>query len=825
MDKSMKRKKPLCRLMAMLMCLAMIFIAGCGQTGADGTDESAGNKKSEENTKKADNKDKAMGRYLEASCGMEQSLPEWANAYNLTKMEDGSLAVFDYNEGNLFTSKDEGMTWEPKKIDWYEEFRGKVYIMDVAVSPDGNMCILHNEYDEKENETETVGEETLEGTVEAEEADEVETAEESVGEDEAEDLSTHDFTLHPVCLIFSPDGTRKEVNLEYSADGYLERTQFASDGRLFGSALDGKIYEINIEDGSCTLITQFPSWGGNMTISGNRLAAVHGEGISIVDIDNGEIIEDKVLDEFVEKTLGKRIDFNMAGGTPVSLTLQEDGSLYMVCEKGIFRYTIGGNVVEQIVDGALTTLNNPAYGIYGSVVEEDGSFYILYTGNKLTHYTYNPDIPTVPDVQLKAYSLTDNMTMKLAISLYQEKHPEVFVKYEVGMEGESSVTREDALKKLNTEIVAGTGPDLIILDDMPLDSYVQKGILKDLSPYIDELVKNETLLPNIVEAFRTEKGLFAVPVQFALPLIVGNGTDVEQVSDLETLTKTVENIRKDKAQGAVIGVMAEDTLINRLIPVCAPAWKSKDNKIKIDVLAEFFSMAKRIWEADHIGITPEIQEEYDKYLEGWAVSGATDAQAREYVLSLSGQTFQYLLGKQDFAMGIISNDFDFSTVISTFRVKGFEEGNFSVYGGQAQYVFIPNTIMGISAASRNAEQVAELIKLMLSGEGMFYSESYPINKSAFQNIFVNRYTDSDDLGSMAVSGMDGETRVLDIKWPNEEEIAKLTEYAEKAVTPYIRDAVLEDAVCEVGMKVLSGKMGAEEGVVEVEKKTAIYMSE
>ena len=30
-----------------------------------------------------------------------------------------------------------------------------------------------------------------------------------------------------------------------------------------------------------------------------------------------------------------------------------------------------------------------------------------------------------------------------------------------------SVTREDAVKKLNTEIIAGNGPDLIVMDGLP----------------------------------------------------------------------------------------------------------------------------------------------------------------------------------------------------------------------------------------------------------------------------------------------------------------------------------------------------------------------
>ena len=39
---------------------------------------------------------------------------------------------------------------------------------------------------------------------------------------------------------------------------------------------------------------------------------------------------------------------------------------------------------------------------------------------------------------------------------------------------EDGITREDALKKLNTELLSGSGPDVLILDKMPYDSYMEK---------------------------------------------------------------------------------------------------------------------------------------------------------------------------------------------------------------------------------------------------------------------------------------------------------------------------------------------------------------
>ena len=75
---------------------------------------------------------------------------------------------------------------------------------------------------------------------------------------------------------------------------------------------------------------------------------------------------------------------------------------------------------------------------------------------------------------------------------------------DVGMPQDSSVTMTDALKTLNTEIMAGKGPDLLLLDGMPISSYEEKGILADISQVIQKVDEKEGILDNIQEAYTKE---------------------------------------------------------------------------------------------------------------------------------------------------------------------------------------------------------------------------------------------------------------------------------------------------------------------------------
>ena len=76
---------------------------------------------------------------------------------------------------------------------------------------------------------------------------------------------------------------------------------------------------------------------------------------------------------------------------------------------------------------------------------------------KIYSYVYSKDTPTTPDTELTVYSLKDNDFIKQAAVLFQKKYPDVYVNIETGMSGDDSVTDTDALKVLNTEIMAGNG--------------------------------------------------------------------------------------------------------------------------------------------------------------------------------------------------------------------------------------------------------------------------------------------------------------------------------------------------------------------------------
>ena len=82
-------------------------------------------------------------------------------------------------------------------------------------------------------------------------------------------------------------------------------------------------------------------------------------------------------------------------------------------------------------------------------------------------YSYDATLATQPGQELKIYSLDSDDIVKKLVSNFQASHPDVLVTYETGMDGSDAKSESDAINILNTEIMAGDGPDLLFLTAFP----------------------------------------------------------------------------------------------------------------------------------------------------------------------------------------------------------------------------------------------------------------------------------------------------------------------------------------------------------------------
>lgn len=801
------KKRIVRKSLAILLLSAMTasLFGGCGgQSGnesgintQEANDTAAGEQGTSESAEGV-----AMGRYIEEVTDLSDSLYGYKQC--IRQMDDGSIVVADVYSGFLI-SKDNGVTWEQDTREWFVELqKNETYIMDMALGSDNTVAVIYHADEDSEADEET---------------------------DEDADSEAETDTLNPKLMIYKPDGTEVPVYVDTTEeDVYLQSVYISDHGRIFASALgSGNIYEV-FEDGSSELFLTLENRAELIQFQDNLMIvdAYGFDGPSFYDMEKKQWIEDEVLAEFVSTNYGDRYGSYIIDAYPIYFFPGEEGTLYIAGSKGLYRHVIGGSAIEQVIDGTLCTFSNPAYYLCGMLLLDNNEFLTIFTNSRLVRYVYDPDIPTVPNKKLKVYSLMENDTIRQAIALYQSADPSVFVEYEIGMEEGGSITRDDALKNLNTKIMAGEGPDILVLDDMPYDSYVEKGLLLDLHSVLDTMDGEDALFPNIVEAMKEGEQIYTLPCEVQLPVILGAEKNLGQAENLAEIADTVEALRQDNPGNDIIGVCSEKAVMRLFAMTCVPAWTNVDGTVNTDAIADFLMQTKRIYDAQMDGIAQERIDAYNNDRIYFAATGGIPYDDTDY-LRTSVDEISYIAGLTRFECGALQFPYSYATTISVKMVKGFEDSGWIPMNGQSSNVFCAKTLLGISAASTQTDEAEAFIRTCLSKENqtsMFYG--YAVNQAAFDRSFT---VDAEDIdkdgiyGSIGVSSEDGMEISMDVYWPNEEEKAAIRQYMETADTPYIENKLLEDAVYEEGIVYIGGGQSLEEAISGIEKKISLYLAE
>ncbi len=823
-------KRFICLLMAALMTLA----AGCTSVteGSSSTAPTGGEP------------DIAMGRYAEEEIDLAEMV---GTVSGMRRFSDGTLLITDRQMGVL-KSKDNGTTWESGNSGWLEDKLSKTYVMDVQMTEDGSLGIIYDDYEARNHAGEDVAEDgeeegSADTTADAEEDGSEGSTAGAEGEgseggaEEEEDAQESDsvFNLSPECALVKADGTVIPITLSVTEDEmYPNRIWMSDTGRIFVTTYGDTIYEVK-EDGSTESYLTLEGRPMQIQFSKNKMI-IDGYDFKtplIYDMDQKEYIEDSVLKAFVEEQYGER-GFN--GGSWYDLTyfFDTEGALYLAGKKGLHRHVIGEEGVEQLIDGALSRLGSPQYGIKDMVMLEEEVFLAVFNSGKLVRFSFDPDMPSVPSKTLKLYSLEESYDLRTAISLYQVSHPDVFVEYEIGMaEGSgitTGITREDALKKLNTEIMAGEGPDLLMLDELPMDSYIEKGLLLDLSGTIEGLSKEEELFENLFQALKREDsaytGIYAAPGQVALPVMLGREQYVAGMKDLVTVADEVEQIRADHPEKDILGICSEKGIMKVFAVASAPAWKKDNGEIDREAVEAFLVQIKRIYDAQMDGIS---QKSIDRYNDSGSWCSELYGDKWEYELSLYGlNTLEYVGDYTQFMAGMTTYPYGYFDITSAAKAKGYEDTLLVPMTGLCSNIFVPQTMLGISASSSKKELAEDFLKAFLGKENQCALGGLAVNKEALEELFTpeEEYLgENNQYGSMAMVDEDGVEVNLDVYFPDEEEIKTLEGWMESADTPYIEDTVFEEAVFEEGAKYIQGGQSLEETLDAIWQQLAIYMSE
>lgn len=782
-------------LQAAVMTSCVWLLTACGnskQAAMENTVEDASTNVATDGGKNpmtvADNRDNVdmpvgMGRYVEKNV-MDRG---GKFASDIQRMADGTLVLF--NASGKYLSKDNGDSWELQELDWLNAFTAENYIAQVSVSKEGMIAMAYY----KSGESEETG------------------------------------NIVTYYQLVTPDGVQIPFDMGMSGDERgITDFCFTETGRLFAGVHNNAVYEISTTDGSSKKAFSLEEVPTYLTVCQKDILLCAGmDKVYLYDLKSGDFLEDAVLQDFIKENY-TRVEGFGENRYNVYLFGGEENIVYLAGKKGLHRHVIGGSSVEQIIDGSSSSFGDPSHLIELAVMLDNQEFLALFSDNNVIKYTYDAEIPSVPNDRLIVYSLEENSTVRQAITVYQTANPDMQITYEIGME-DDSITREDALKKLSTGLLNGSGPDVLILDKMPYNSYMDKGVLMDIHDVAEGLQGENGLLTNLITPLYTNNRLYMLPAEFRLPMIAGHQEDIANTNDYQGIAEAVEAMRKKYPNTDLIEKSSETGVLKTFFMVCEPSWKLENGDLDQEKLKEFLEQSKRIYNAQMESLPQTVLDDYNEMNEYWLKEEGVSFEDSRYFNRLGSKSTSYICNDIQLMCGASNSIEDYAGILSTVRIKGFEDTQLRRMDGQSQNVYYPLTLAGINAATSNREKAVLFLQTLLGKEVqdlVYYG--YPVLQSAFEGKLqpdLSRVEEDGAFSWLGGSTAEGKSFDFVVYWPEEAQLQQLRDYANQSNTPYLQDIVLEETVCKEGAKYLNGSQDIDTTVKAIMDNIAIYLME
>ena len=479
-----------------------------------------------------------------------------------------------------------------------------------------------------------------------------------------------------------------------------------ADGRIIIEDMGGSLFVLDT-DGNIEKELEGGASYGMLAVSGNRIASLasSGKAIRVYDLASG-------------KSVDWEIEVSLEGG--FQLAFSQEGTLYLACSTGLYRHTSDGTLWENFVDGDVTNLGIPSYYISYLAVKE-GKQDVLYVSDwnaEVYRYAYDPEAAQSASIELDIFSLEANDVVRQAVVSFSRQHSDVKVNYTVAMKLNGGGTAQDYIKALNAELLAGAGPDIILLDGLPVDSYIEKDVLLDISSVVDGA---DSLLTNIRHAYETDGRLYAISLGVKIPAILSKGDMKAAFTSLAALADTAE------ADGdiPILSPIAYsyETLGTMLLRYYGDAlYAGGANNAR-----EFLTQAKRISSA--IGATDTLGE-------GMEIAGMSQTELADMIRknNFVAQLYAYVFNKTPNVVFETYALDDPGCMLGTSTVEQYG-GNLISLGDRFSAV----GLAGINKASKHQETAAQFLQLMLSADvqkACAFSQGYPVNTAALDAGFA-----------------------------------------------------------------------------------------
>ena len=699
-------------------------------------------------------KDIPMGRYV------EQDVTGNIRAnrvYGFFKTKEGILQLYlGDDQGLQIYEQDQTGNWIRARSEWlYELDRSMRTPESIARDKKGNIYILYHEFS----------------------------------------IDTMDFST---CLAKVEGKKIEKIEIKWQGERQFRAPHSFSildNGDLLIAENQKPIECYSLSDGS--FVKNYEGVATRFTVFNNKIYQINPEqsAIEVYDVDTDKL----------ERSIPcERIDANTI--------IQVEEEIYLIGRFGIKHLMKEGSIWELIVDENLSTLSMPSNICkYAGMVDKD--IFVTFKKNDggiaIKKYSYSKEMPVTPSTELIVYTLRENNSLRQIITQYQLSHPDIKVTVQVGVDEKSTLTQEDAIKALNTELLAGKGPDLIVLDGLDINSYIEKGILADMDSWVKVDEETKKCLKNILETYRIKGKIYALPMHFTIPTLWGDKKVVQEVKSIEDLAA----YQKAHPDERVLSYKTPEELINLFYTTSRPNWFDNEGRLQEKQMISFLQAVKVLANKGEI-----LEGKKEQSIEEIRKPGIDLADEAD-VIDVAYHYADTQLVRPGKMLDLLITD-------ATNTTRG--DSDFVPFESQSGKVFEPRTILGINAGSKKQEMAKEIIKFALSEEiqKVDVEDGFPVNEEALEYWIQGESLPPDNAWGI-FGERDGKECWVYLSWAqsNIKVFTKYHDYCKEVKVPVVVDETILKIIVDESKKYFEGTMTIQEAVEAIKNKTEFYFAE
>lgn len=610
-----------------------------------------------------------------------------------------------------------------------------------------------------------------------------------------------------------------EAGTQYLYAGYVEEGEEDYKGHLWRG--EGEKTE-DITPEKWTVINE--EWGmyerllGIAALKDGTLAAVSYTSADVLAGENGQVLasealsaqyEDMVVSDgeniylcvsegsgsSIEKRRGGRSGDTEKFDLPVenaSLCALEDGTLIAAGTEGIFRRGPEGKEWEKLLNGSETDFAMTGCWCISLAALEDGSIYALYResggGTKLNRYAYDPDAVIEVKEELKLYTVYESYLLQQAAVMYHKEHPEVLITIQSAYPAyyDDETDYNAVYQELNTMLMGDEAPDILVMDHLNMDSFIEKGLLEDIGEVVNPLEESGRLLSGITGAYVREDGhRYVVPLQFGFTMAIGRDISQTDMESLESLAGFLS-----KADYSYMGPQTVSELVDKLYPYFCEEIV-RDKQLDREVLGGKLECLKRI--ADNCGII-DSREKGERCYNMWDLA----SQAKLAFEEANG----------------------FKNCMFPIAITDYIMGSFTAYENS----FVPFLQTGLCTKSSYKDTAMDFLRLALSEEvqNTDYYMGFPVNQASLEKQVHEDRSEAEAETTIEAEGGEVDFIIRDYSGETADRLLDLCRSLDK---PVKEDEKIREVLIESLGGYLKGEQTKEETVQKIEDSLKMYLAE